>query len=215
MTIRTPLLVLFLLLTPAVVGGHNWQKMVQQVDYSIVRISYALPSEYIAQYGLPEGARSTCTGFSINRQHGYFLTAYHCLNNGTVEGLEVDGESAHLMWANIDLDAAALSARVSRPALRVNSHIEKGMPIGVLGFGYALADTLFVSGFVAHPSIQFGPSQPGQWLIMDSAFIGGMSGAPVFDDRGRVIALVQRGNDSIGWGRPIADIYKATRIYWQ
>ena len=208
--IRTCLVTLILLLlVPLVVGGHNWLTIVQHVDSSLARVSHPMP-----EHG--EGSRSTCTGFSINEEQGYFITAYHCLNNGTVVGLKVDNESARLLWASLDLDATVLATQLHRPSLRPRTQAKKGQLIGVLGFGYGLADTIFKSGFIAHPSIPFGvPTQPENWLMVDSPFIAGMSGAPIFNESGDVIALVQQTDGVMGWGHPIDDIYKATRIYWQ
>jgi S1-C subfamily serine protease len=206
----------FVLLPSLAACAPTWADTVATVEHSIVRLEFTAKAVDFWT-GKEFEARATCTGFSIHEQYGYFMTAAHCLNNGTANGLTADKYPARLLYRNDDLDLAVLAVDLHKPALSFSLvPLRKGDEIGTLGFGYGLTDSLFRAGYVAHPSIDLSEFElPNLWLAFSAPYIGGMSGGPVFDRNGQVVGLVQLSDNLTGFGITIDEILNATRQYWQ
>lgn len=208
-----------LFLLPSVDCARDWANTAAQVEKSVVLLTHR---EVVENPFTGKEQRTTfiCTGFSINEAQAYFFTAYHCLNNGTAADLKIDGHPARLLYANKELDLAVITADLHKPALRYNNKpLRKGDEIATLGHGHGFNETLFRAGYVAHPSIdlstEFGPDYVGLWLVFSTTYIGGMSGGPVFGLDGRVVGVVQQGDEYSGYGLNMATILDATGFYWR
>lgn len=216
----TALLVVGLLfLLPSVDCARDWASTAAQVEKSVVLLTHR-EIEVNPFTGKSVRVTSICTGFSINELQSYFFTAYHCLNEGTTADLTIDGVPARLLFASKELDLAVITGNIHKPALRYNATpMRKGDQIATLGHGYGFNETLFRAGYVAHPSIdlstEFGPDYVGLWLVFSTTYIGGMSGGPVFGLDGRVVGVVQQGDEYSGYGLNMTTILDATGFYWR
>lgn len=197
-------LVLFLLVVSPV-WGHDWSAVAKKVKAS----SFPL---------MTASGEIFCTGFIVDAKRHYGLTAEHCVSGGWVRmGMLVDGKVADVIRASEDLDVAVLYLpENTRPALKPNLGVlYEG--IAVASFGFAREKNLYghfrVGNLAAvHARIDM---LPGLWVVVDQPFIGGMSGGPVVDTKGRVIAQVQRSDRALtGIGRSVGEIWRATRGYW-
>ena len=101
----------------------------------------------------------------------------------------------------------ALEPELDRPT-------KTGQPIAAAGFGYGLPGHMFRVGVVSNPAKDLSPELTGLWLETDQPYVGGMSGGPVVNARGRVIGMVQRYNDAIGIGRSTYDLWRIGRDCW-
>ena len=196
------LCLLFLLLLPYPVAAQNWTAVARHVDQSLSRMSRPARTESDDIY--------SCTGFSINQIHGYFLTAAHCVGTG----LTVDATPATTIIVDEALDIALVMVDVHKPALKPASEPQKGDPVAAVGYGNDLSVSLFRTGVVSAPRILLSAEVPGEWLMVSTPFIQGMSGGPVVDAHGHLVSIIQRGDPYSGVGRPMADIVKATAQYW-
>ena len=178
----------------------------------------------------PDGSHYRCSAFSINKDQGYFLTDHHCLPQ---EGVQGDVQlargfgfsklyaNARVLKASAELDLAVLQTGYHMKALHPRtSPFARGISMAAAGHAWGLERLYFVGGSVAYlgPIPEWtanGVRWEGEWLLFDRQVIGGMSGGPFLDTDGKVMGIVQRTNDSTGFGRPIDLILSFTKEYWQ
>lgn len=190
---------LILLVTPA--SSFEWSHVAKGVSRSVVSI-------------VDFDGDTFCTGFVIDNQRDFVMTAQHCVDNPS-HGTVVDHKNAWVVWSSEDLDLAVLQAPgINHPELHPGSHSHIGQDIASFGHGYGLEQTLFKAGQVAHPMVII-KTLPGTWVMTNFPLIPGMSGGPMVDIEGKVIAINQRSNDTTGLGRSIADIYVASKDFWR
>ena len=213
MIFRLPALVLsfLLLVTPAF--SFDWGPVVTRVEKSVVQISHITAEEHLS---IASGMQAACTGFSINRAKGYFLTASHCKG----EEMRINRSTAWMLYESVAEDLMVLSAAVVRkPALRPSTqHMTRGMEVFSLGYAYGLDEPLFRFGHVSHPGMKLDYGMAygkGTFFIIDITSIGGMSGGPVLDAEGKVVSIIQLGDGMSGLGRPIGVILAHTGQYWE
>lgn len=206
---RLSVALLSLLLIPTIICARDWAETAARIEQSVVRLSH--PDIIVnPRTGDKIKATGICSGFSIAEKDGYILTDYHCLHNGTADGLTVDGVPAQLLYANKTMDLAVVSADVHKPALRPSRvPLRKGDAVAALGHAYGFSDTLFRAGYVAHPRLD------GKWLVFDTTYIGGMSGGPIFVMDGTVVGIVQQTDDNSGFGLTIQTVLNLTSVYWK
>lgn len=157
----------------------------------------------------------TCTAFSINRDQGLYLTAKHCTDPYDEAGEDVpqlDGKPLQVVYSNDALDLAIVRSTVKRPALRYRTQpLEIGNEVASLGYGAGfkvpMLRTAVVSLFVADDA-------KAEWILLDNALIGGMSGGPIVDRAGRVVGVNDKSNQYSGMSLSIAEILRATQ-FWQ
>jgi S1-C subfamily serine protease len=208
-------LTLAFLLLPVSACAQSWADVVGRVDPSLARIEFT--AVVPTWFGGTQEVKASCTAFSINEQYGYFMTAAHCLNNGTTETLTLDGFPARLLYREVMLDLAVIAADLHKPAMVPSAAVlRKGDEIATLGYGYGLHDSLFRAGHVANPLVDLAQFElPNLWLAFDNGYIGGMSGGPVFDRDGYVVGLVQLSDEYSGFGITIATILEETSAFWE
>lgn len=202
----------------APVSAHDWSAVVRKVNASTVRLSFPV-TVFNPFTGNAQEMQAACSGFVVNRAKGYVMTASHCLNEGTTDGMTVTGATPGTpMWVVFNdekLDVAVISAAIKKPALKPSRvGLQQGQMIGALGYGYGFKLPLFRGGYVSNVAVDVDPEIPGPWALFDTPFIGGMSGGPIFNHDGQVVGVVQMSNEVMGLWRPFSMIYAATRAYW-
>ena len=207
---------LSLLILPVATSARDWADTIDRIQRSVVRVTH-LVVWTDPQTGRTHRGSSVCAGSSINEIHSYYLTAFHCLDEGTGKDLKINGLPARLLLADKNSDLAVITADLHRPAVRASTRqLRKGEQVGTLGFAYGFIDSIFRTGYISHPSIDpYRHGEMGQILIIDNGYIGGQSGGPVFDLDGRIVGIVQSTDDVSGFGLNISTILHSTRFYWQ
>lgn len=156
------------------------------------------------------GDGGACTAFSVDDRRQAFLTAAHC------EGpdLLVDDSPAVTVFYNREYDVMVLAApAVRKPALHP-AQAQTGDAIAAYGHAYGWPIAQVRRGTVALADVGI-PGLPGRWLVTDFHLVGGMSGGPIVDTGGRVVAMTQRSNEYSGLGRPVQDVLALTASYWR
>lgn len=163
--------------------------------------------------------RGACTAFSINEQKDLFMTAAHCVDNGTYT---VDQHIAWLAYFNDEIDVAVLvSPGASKVALKPSTiEIDHGQDIFATGFAFGFETPMSLAGKVASLGVLGIDEQyPKQvFLVTRPGVIGGMSGGPLTDAVGDVISVNQmtgswNGTD-VAFSRPQKVVMEATKQFW-
>ena len=197
-----------LLLFAAPAMSHNWSKVAERLQESVVML------ETFSGLGY-------CSGWVIDNKRDYVMTAEHCINTGNpLYGgvIMVDGHFATVVSSNVELDAAVLYVEgINRPELKPRTDpIRVGMPVA--SYGFALEDGLkehFRAGYVSATDAKV-ERLSGTWTLVDQAIIGGMSGGPIVDTSGKVVMMNQR-SDRLrhALGKSIGEIFSVTSAYWR
>lgn len=176
----------FLLLVTFVVpaSAQDWASVIKQTLKSVV---------YIETDG------GSCTGFIIDADRKYVMTAAHCVGKETwldrVEGKLVSKETkrdlAVYQVKELDGDKPALKLAADDP--------EVGQEVVSLGYGMGLERPLARKAMVSDIKVEINGID-GAFIGLDSAFIGGQSGGPVVNSKGEVVMIVQRASGTMGIG---------------
>lgn len=163
-----------------------------------------IPHESIAivQYPDYEGAR--CTAFSVAKE--MFLTAAHCvLEEEEIVKLTITDVPGEVVVMSERLDLAVVKASLRLPPVKFRkTNLKPGDDVWAAGY----ADTLSVptisrhaySGTFIYPD----EGEHGQVQLW-GAFRKGQSGGPMFDNKGRVIGVVQAASYVNGWGSALQE----------
>lgn len=149
---------------------------------------------------LVEHEEGTCTGFVIDSQKHYVLTAAHC------DGKDIlaDHSPAKVVSKDTKADLLVLSVKdIDKPALKLAAgDAAIGEEVASAGFGYGLERPMFRVGHVADNAAQI-PELPGTWLLLDVSLVPGQSGGPIVNHDGEVVSIVQMTSDRVGFGRGV------------
>jgi S1-C subfamily serine protease len=197
---RALALLLVLLATALPGAAADWAAVIKQVERSLVFI---------------ETDESACTGFVINAEKRYVLTAAHC--DG--KSLWADSVKAEVIFKDTKKDLLVLEVKylADRPALRLAAkNPSRGEEVMSAGFGYALERPFFRKANVQDDQLTIPEAGiGGPYVSTDAPFVAGQSGGPVVNLQGEVVAIVQRGDSGttgIGVG---AEIIRArTGRFW-
>ena len=202
------LLAIMVFLTPATIP-LNWINIASKVE----------PATFLLTD--PQG-QGFCTGFVIDAKRDFALTAAHCVASDYAGyGVFVDGQEAEIVYVNSAIDTAVLKLAASdRPALkREKKLLEAGQPVASAGYGFGISGIMFRAGEVSNPS-RYYPNEfrvpDGPWVELNYSVIGGMSGGPVVNSKGKIVSMTQMGfrDQDVSFGRSIIWIYEHTRQYW-
>jgi serine protease Do len=144
---------------------------------------------------------SVCSGFSIDRDRDYIVTAAHC----TGFGLSADGTLAEEVWKDKRKDIAVLRVRDhNKPALKLaDDNPEIGAEVMAVGYGYGRDRLLFRTMHVSDTEVYVADSPfdvTGPFIMTDSPLIPGQSGGPIVTLDGKVAILAQWGTKDAGGG---------------
>lgn len=161
-----------------------------------------------------QDGKNYCSGFVIDSKRRYVMTADHCMQIGPV----VDGQPAVEIFHVPELDIAILeSPGTKRDALKI-ADADPVYDEPVIAYGYANGFPVItqVSMFVTIPRL-FIVGFPYVLMQFEPNAIGGMSGGPIINSDGRVVAVVQQGNipRKLSYSRPGRIVYEATKDYWE
>lgn len=159
-----------------------------------------LPSvAYLEIVGADGSIQGSCSGFVINSEKKYLLTAAHC--DG--EKVLANGTPTYKMWKDERKDLMVLRASGLEDGLSAfkvaNKDPQLGDEVASLGYGMGLEKPMFR---IAHISIEKVDIEglSGPFIMVDAAFVGGQSGGAVINPAGELVMIVQRGTESLGIG---------------
>ena len=189
------------------VDASDWSRVVKRLQASTVAVSCSLH------------AQNTCTAFSINSDQGLYMTAAHCVPGSYASEGEpadeprIDGQPLTVLYLSQELDLAIVQAKTKRPALAPRlTPLLVGNELGAYGYGYGGKAPLFRTATVS----VFLPDELGnEWMMFDSALIGGMSGGPIVDRDGRVVGINVKSDGLSGISLSIGQILRATQFWGQ
>jgi S1-C subfamily serine protease len=181
-------LLLALTFTAVPFAASLWTPIATKMEQSVVFL------EMLDKEGKLAGS---CTGFVVDAAKKHVLTAAHC----DAEKVLADGTPTYELFKDERKDLMILRAsHVDRPALKIaRTDPDRGDEIASLGYGFGLDDPMFRVAHVSNVRMDI-EGLSGPFVMIDSAFIGGQSGGPVVNDKGEVVMIVQRANDSLGLG---------------
>lgn len=182
--IAASLLLALFLVVPA--QAKDWTSIIDRVLKSIVFI---------------ETDDSICTGFVIDEQRKYVMTAAHCIG----EGAWLDRVEGKLVSKDTMKDLAVYHVKEldpARPALKLAAKDpEMGQEVLSAGYGMGLERPFFRKAMVSDVAVQIPEGGiGGPYIGLDSAFVGGQSGGPVVNSSGEVVMIVQRASNTVGIG---------------
>lgn len=168
-------------------AASKWTSVAEKLQKSIVYVEIVAGTEL----------QGSCTGFVIDTQKKYVLTAAHCdgekvLADGTPTYKVFKDERKDLMIvraSNLDYPAVAIAEKGP----------DRGDEVASMGYGAGLDDAMFRIAHVSNVRMDI-EGLSGPFTMIDAGFIGGQSGGPVVNDLGQVVMIVQRGSDSLGIG---------------
>ncbi len=178
-------LVVSILLVAAVsVAAADWTAIVPSFKDSVVEIAI--------------GERGACTGWVIDNNRDFVMTAAHCDVENATLSLFADNMKAEVRAKDAKHDLMVLYVKdIDRPALKLAKNDPKvGDEVASFGYGFALERPLFR---VTHISAADIAIERARYFVTDANFVPGMSGGPVFNQKGEVVMIVQMGSN-VGLG---------------
>ncbi|MGE3341517.1 MAG: trypsin-like peptidase domain-containing protein [Candidatus Altimarinota bacterium] len=161
-----------------------------------------------------EGANGGCTGFVINSDQKYVLTAAHC-DMSPASPTYVDKLPAKIEFKDTKTDLMVLFAeKLDRPALKIaTSNPDIAEEVASHGFGFSLNKPLFRLAHISAEDVRI-PGTENDFLVTDANFISGQSGGPVVDANGEVVMIVQLGaSQGMGAGVGAETIRRSVRRF--
>jgi S1-C subfamily serine protease len=184
-------------------SGGDWTTTADTLGKSVVSVNS------------PDGS---CTGFVIHDHWkgdtDLVLTAAHC-DAEPPHALFADGSVAKVIYKDSKKDIMVLQVDdLDRPAVTFAAkNPAQGDDVASLGFGYALEKPMFRTAHVSNASISIPDVEGGPFVMIDAAYVGGMSGGPVVNAAGEVVSIVQRASGLIGIGIGAEDIRSKVKRY--
>lgn len=166
-----------------------------------------------------EGPQGSCTGFMINTEKHYVLTAGHCDQSGPGVTILADKTPATLIYKDTKTDLLVFEAKqVDRPALKLAANSPKvGDAAASYGYGYGLRSPMFRVTHIAAIAAKIPEVAPatGPFIMTDTDFIPGQSGGPVVDINGDVVMIVQMSAQGFGLGIGAEEIRDRVGKYFE
>lgn len=198
------LLAIIALLPPlSTAANTTWVDVAERLMSTVIPLTY-------------ENDKGGCSGFVIDTERDYVLTAAHC----GADKVYVDQVPATEVAKDVKKDLLVLHVEDigdDRPALKLAAKDPKtGEEVASLGFGYALEKPMFRIAHVANVNVQVPDAgNGGPYVVFDSAFVGGQSGGPVINAQGELVAIVQMASANVGLGVGAETIKSKVGRYFQ
>jgi S1-C subfamily serine protease len=149
-----------------------------------------------------------CSGFVINEADDYVLTAKHCGPDDISKPVVVDLLPGRIVATDVHKDLLVVHVPgIDKPALRLaTSDPRYGDVVASFGFGGGYERPMLRIARIANPKAIVPDAGPGEWVMVDSGFVGGQSGGAVVNEAGEVVLMVQMSNAYMGLGRSAEQI---------
>lgn len=164
-------------------SAADWSAVATQVRPSTVSI---------------ESEVGRCTGFVIDNERDFVLTAAHC--DG--KELYVDLAPAKIRAKDVKNDLMVLFVEgIDGPSMKLAAKTPKiGEQVASYGFGAGWERPMFRTGYVSDNEMSIPGIEGGPWIVLDNDLVGGQSGGFIVNNRGEVVSIVQRGGQGVGLG---------------
>lgn len=165
---------------------------------SMTAASWTLAEKLTESVVYLENKEGSCSGFVIDNERDYILTAAHCdgpelyANQNPTKVVSKDVKSDLMVLHVEELDKPALKLAQKNPSI--------GEEVASLGFGYGLERPLFRVSHISDNKAEISEIS-GNIVVIDAAFVPGQSGGPVVNTNGEVVMIVQMANERMGLGR--------------
>lgn len=159
------------------------------------------------------GEGGQCTGFVIDNERDFVLTAAHCDQKG--QELYVDLAPAKIRAKDTKNDLMVLFVEgIDKPALKLaKANPAVGEEVASYGWGYALNVPLFRVAVVSAIGLEL-PGAGIDFIALDAPLVPGQSGGPVVNAKGEVSMIVQMTSESTGFGKGAEQIAKSVGRYF-
>jgi S1-C subfamily serine protease len=160
---------------------------------------------------------NNCSGFVINEQEDYVLTAKHCGEDDLTKLVAVDRIPSKVVATDIQKDLLVLHVPgIDKPALKFATVAPVyGQEVASFGYGGGYERPMLRITTISQPAALVPDAGPGEWVQTGAGFIGGQSGGPVVNEAGEVVAIVQMSTPTMGIGRSAEEIKKQVGKYLQ
>lgn len=166
-----------LTLLVALVALTDWPTVVKPTVKQVVRLEIQTDS-----------GKGTCSGVVFNVEHGFALTAAHCVDHKRSENIDItlNGRDAEMIRINRLLDLAVVRFNPKDETAMELAEVmpEAGTEIAVVGYAFGIKDPIPQFGRVSQP---LNPETGFAWLNVDLIF--GDSGGAAIDAQGRLVGI--------------------------
>ena len=142
-----------------------------------------------------ESGRTFCSGVIVDHK---VMTAYHCIAGGEAVYVETfRGRWEAAVWGTDETSDLAVLVPADRRELPRGVRLARSAPgygeeVWVIGHALGEYTNSLTRGIVSHPRRENG-IYGGLWMQHDAGQIGGNSGGPVLDAKGRLVGIVSFG----------------------
>lgn len=199
------------LVLPFPAGAFDWSSVAAKLEPSLVTVEHS---------GSP-----VCSGFVIDARKRLVLSANHCWSN---TAFTVDGSVVTPVWYDYELDLMVLEVGgvVGKPALRLRTKpVQDGIEVMTVGHAYGSGSNYKGTGHVASAStapppnfstflFSVGRDPLRPYMVLNFYVAGGNSGGAIVDTSGKVISLVQMGDEHISVSIRHEDLVTAVGRYF-
>lgn len=165
-------------------AATDWTALVKVLEQSVMQIS------------------DSCSAFAIDEERDYALTAEHCGSDDPNKQTIVDLIPSRVVAEDVQRDFLVLHVpgmdKKALPLAKDDPQI--GAEVASWGYGYGLILPMLRVAHVGNRGVPI-LGLDGEWIVFDGAWVPGMSGSPIINQAGEVIALVQMTTDRVGIGR--------------
>ena len=207
----TALTAVLILATP--LQAFNWSGVFTQIQKSVVQVF---------------SERGSCTAFSIDQERKYYLTAAHCLGGEltmwkettTATGPQHAFSVVGVLAVSKELDLAVLEASEGLQVVPRGKLPRRGEEVASIGYAFGEPEPFIIGSLITQVKEARSYARTRVIILKDNQDIGGMSGGPVVDTKGRLVGMVQQGITmgssvtNIAYGTAITDLYAFTKEYW-
>ena len=164
----------------------TWDKAVKKVQQSLVYI---------------QSGPAVCTGFVIDEERRYVMTAAHCRNSAEIWA---DRSRSRVVGFDTNKDMMVLQVEelnASRRRLKLAKKDARAQhELVAIGFAHGLEQATVIHGVVIQRSAMIWGVSGNPYVMVRPTFIGGQSGGPAVNIHGDVVLIIQMGSEGANIG---------------